>query len=1250
MSATTNKIIKKTQREHVLDRPDTYIGTVRYGDVDRFVAEDFVVDAEESAAGGAAQLNTRIVQKRVSFCPGLTQLFMEILNNARDRTVVTDVDVRCTRIEVGYDASTGTIWVQNNGDGVSVEVHPTYGVYNPELIFGHLLTSTNYDDSERRIVGGRNGFGAKLTNIYSSQFTVETVDARTRRKYMQTWTNNMSSVGAPSVTEGVKSRPYTKVTWTFDHARFGKTNVVDADFISIMHKAVIDIAATVGTKVTVLFQGREILCDNLVKYIDMYPQMTVPTCAKVHVVVNDRWKVAVATVPPEEGYRAISFVNGMWTSQGGTHETLVVNQVVEALSNALHTRAKGADRALVEGCKTLNRIIKDRIWVFVDACIENPEFASQTKECLKSPVREFGSTCELPPAFLRKLASLDVVDAVMDQLRGRSQASMKATDGRKVSNISGIPKLDDAPWAGTRRSNECVLIVTEGDSAKATAIAGLAARRDRERFGVFALRGKIRNVTDAPAADLNKTEGEFFYLKKILGLQQGKTYETEADLKTLRYSKLVVFTDQDTDGFHIKALVMNIFARFWPHLLRTGFVQSLPTPLIKATKGKQVMPFYSMPAFRAWALGTDTTGWKIKYYKGLGTSTKEDALEYFKGFSVTEYVERPRATLHTFFGSGNSAGAGNAVPTEETVDLFLNLFSKDRTDYRKTWVQAFNPEATLDNSRREVTLAEFLHTEYRQHADDNLRRTTPSVVDGLKPSQRKILFGCFRKGLDVGTAEMKVAQLGAAVAEITSYHHGEVSLMSSITKMAQNFVGSNNINLLEPLGQFGTRLEGGDDAASPRYIFTRISSLAKLIFRKEDNPILEYLEDEGNSIEPVEYLPVIPMVLVNGADGIGTGFSTKLPPSNPLEVVANVRKMIRSGGTVPDELSYMPWWNKFTGTVLQESAEKYVVRGTYESDGACVRISELPVGTWSSPYKAFLEDLVQQGKIAGFEWPVDDERVSIRVDMVQPAEELTGIDAVAQALEFEANPSAAAKRKAVAPPVEDVEKLFKLATKVSTSNVHLYTSGKTSHIKKYSISDIYADFYAARLAGYEKRKAHILACMEHDHRVARARIVFIEAKLSGRLVLENRPDEDVQADLASLGLPLAHELGLKSSSGYDYLLDMKLRSLTRTKVEALRAEVLELETNIARVRATPIETTWLMELDELECKIQGRPYVAREFVMEPAAPAPAAPLNMDVIRSFASGEPVSAKEVMEVEDILTGPVRKRRGVAKVSSV
>jgi DNA topoisomerase-2 len=1266
------EVVNLTQREHVLHRPDTYIGTVRYSEVQRLVArfaaqrptssaatsssneqqprsrtssvsshasaaasaaaggaddefEQVVVEEEEAAAAvvvaapktkklKALTDTIEIVEKTIQFCPGLVQCFMEILNNARDRTVASGTDIRCTRIEVSFNQATGELCVMNNGDGVSTALHSS-GAHIPEMVFGRLLTSTNYDDNERRIVGGRNGFGAKLTNIYSSRFTIETVDAHTRQKYTQTWTGNMANVGLPTIVDGVKARPYTKVSWVFDHARFGKTNVLDDDFIGVILKATVDVAATVGNRVTVLFQGREIACDTLLKYLDVFPELA-PSTQKLHAVVNDRWKIAVVAVHPDVGGRTHSFVNGMWTPQGGTHESLVVNQVVEAITATLRTRAKGADAKLLEACKNLTRQIKDRLWIFVDACIENPEFTSQTKECLKSPVREFGSTCELPPAFIRKLAGLEVVEQILDSLRGKSQAALKSSDGRKVNNITGIPKLDDAPWAGTKNSEKCILIITEGDSAKATAVAGLSARKDRERFGIWPLRGKILNVTNASPLDLGKTEGEFYFLKKILGLQQGKTYETEAERKNLRYGKLVVFTDQDTDGFHIKALVMNIFARFWPHLLRSGFVQSLPTPILKLTKNKQVLPFFTVPDYKAWLERNDPTGWKVKYYKGLGTSTKDEAMDYFKTMNLVEYVERPRASIQTFFGTA-SAGAGGAAASsttttgplvEETTALFTNMFSKDRTDYRKEWVMSFNPDDFLDPKRREVTLTEFVHKEYKQHADDNLRRTTPSVVDGLKPGQRKILFGCFKEGLDNPRKEMKVAQLGAAVAKETQYHHGEQSLMASIVNMAQNFVGSNNLNVLEPLGQFGTRLEGGADAASPRYIFTRISTAATYVFRTEDNPILEYLEEDGQTIEPVEYLPIIPMVLVNGAEGIGTGFSTKLPPTNPMEVIANVRKIISAHGSTGGLSAYMPSWNKFHGRIWPDATDgnKFHVAGQYEAEGhGRYHITELPIGVWSTPYKAHLEDLQTQGKIVEFEWMVDDERIDVHVQLPQAAAELSGIDALSHALELESGDRAAVamekKRKAVSDAadfsLEDLERMLKLKSKVSINNVHLYTAGKASHIKKYgTVEEVYADFYVARHAGYVKRKQHILSNLERDLRVAQARATFIQAKLDGRLVLENRPDEAVDADLASMGLPLGHELGL-STSGYDYLLNMPLKSLTRTKVADLNATVEKLNRTIAVTRATSVEEVWLEELRELECKLTGTPFVAREEVL-----------------------------------------------------
>lgn len=1312
----TPEVVNLTQREHVLHRPDTYIGTVRYSEVQRLVArfatttttpattttttarsrtsstasttsssagaggaipEEVLADEFEhvlSEEGGDGDLLPilpkakkikqlpviEIFEKTIQFCPGLVQCFMEILNNARDRTVASGMDTRCTRIEVSYNQATGELSVLNNGDGVSTTLHSS-GAYVPEMVFGRLLTSTNYDDSERRIVGGRNGFGAKLTNIYSSRFTIETVDAHTRQKYTQTWTGNMANVQPPSVTDGVKTRPYTKVSWVFDHARFGKTNVLDDDFIGVILKATVDVAATVGNKVTVLFQGHEVACDNLLKYLDVFPELANST-QKLHAVVNDRWKVAVVAVHPDVGGRTHSFVNGMWTPQGGTHESLVVNQVVEAITSTLRTRAKGADAKLLEACKTLTRQIKDRLWIFVDACIENPEFTSQTKECLKSPVREFGSTCELPPAFVRKLAGLDIIEHILDGLRGKSQAALKSSDGRKVNNITGIPKLDDAPWAGTKNSEKCILIITEGDSAKATAVAGLSARKDRERFGVWPLRGKILNVTNASPLDLGKTEGEFFFLKKILGLQQGKTYETEAERKTLRYGKLVVFTDQDTDGFHIKALVMNIFARFWPQLLRSGFVQSLPTPILKLSKGKQVLPFYTVPDYKSWLERNEASGWKVKYYKGLGTSTKDEAMDYFKAMGLVEYVERPRASIQTFFGGSASAGAGGALvpsvvpsgpscPFEDITTLFTNMFSKDRTDYRKEWVMSFNPDEFLDPKRREITLAEFIHKEYKQHADDNLRRTTPSVVDGLKPGQRKILFGCFKEGLDNPRKEMKVAQLGAAVAKETQYHHGEQSLMASIVNMAQDFVGSNNLNVLEPLGQFGTRLEGGSDAASPRYIFTRISTAATYVFRTEDNPILEYMEEDGQTIEPVEYLPIIPMVLINGAEGIGTGFSTKLPPTNPMEVISNVRKIVKSHGSTSDLSAYIPAWNKFRGRIWPEPEvggptghhTKFNVMGTYEAEGhGRYHITELPIGVWSTPYKAHLEDLQTQGKIVEFEWLVDDERIDVHVQLPQAAAEMSGIDALSHALELETGDRAAVatekKRKAVSDAadftVEDLERMLKLKTKVNINNVHLYTFGKASHIKKYaSIEQVYQDFYVARHAGYVKRKQYILTNLERDLRVAQARATFIQAKLDGRLVLENRPDEAVDADLALLGLPLGHELGL-STSGYDYLLNMPLKSLTRTKVADLNTTVEKLNQKITIVRATSVEDMWLEELRELECKLTGNTFV----------PAVVIPPQEAGVAPVAESAPMEVEA--EAEEDLTPRKQFRRVAAK----
>jgi DNA topoisomerase-2 len=211
-------------------------------------------------------------------------------------------------------------------------------------------------------------------------------------------------------------------------------------------------------------------------------------------------------------------------------------------------------------------------------------------------------------------------------------------------------------------------------------------------------------------------------------------------------------------------------------------------------------------------------------------------------------------------------------------DSITMAFSRKCIEQRKDWLTNFvettktrremgMPEDIIyGKDVRSITYTEFINKELVLFSNLDNSRSIPSLVDGLKPGQRKVVFTCLKRN---DKREVKVAQLAGSVAEHAAYHHGEQFLMSTIIGLAQNYVGSNNINILQPIGQFGTRLQAGKDAASPRYIFTQLSPLAKDIFNPKDTPLLNTLFDGSQRIEPEYYVPLIPMVLVNGADGIG---------------------------------------------------------------------------------------------------------------------------------------------------------------------------------------------------------------------------------------------------------------------------------------------------------------------------------------------------------------------------------------------
>ncbi|CAJ1331141.1 unnamed protein product [Effrenium voratum] len=501
--------------------------------------------------------------------------------------------------------------------------------------------------------------------------------------------------------------------------------------------------------------------------------------------------------------------------------------------------------------------------------------------------------------------------------------------------LFGVPKLEDANLAGTKEGHSCTLILTEGDSAKALAVAGLSVV-GRDRFGVFPLRGKLRNVRELSVKQMLENK-EIDQVLKILALDANKEYR---DAKGLRYGSIMIMTDQDHDGSHIKGLIINFIQHWFPSLLRMpGFLKEFVTPIVKVSKGDQSKTFFTLPEYEAWKEANNNgQGWKVKYYKGLGTSTSAEAREYFADIDDHEI---------RFTYSGNR--------DDDLIDM---AFAAKRSDERKTWISQVEDGTFVDHSQPTLSYTDFIEKELSLFAKYDVERAVPSMVDGLKPGQRKVLFGCFKKKL---SSEIKVAQLSGYVAENSAYHHGEASLQGTIIGMAQTFVGSNNINLLEPRGQFGSRLQGGKDHAASRYIFTCLSKATRCIFPEEDDAVLEYQSEEGHQIEPRFYCPIIPLALVNGADGIGTGWSTSIPNYNPRDLIANVRLILRR----QEPVAMTPWYRGFKGAVrpVENFPGKFEAMGVAQQKGRVrLEITELPVKRWTQDYKEWLvEQLPKSG-------------------------------------------------------------------------------------------------------------------------------------------------------------------------------------------------------------------------------------------------------------------------------------------------
>lgn len=936
------------------------------------------------------------------------------------------------------------------------------------MIFGELLTGSNYDDLEKKTVGGRNGFGAKLCNIFSNQFSVEIQDSDNGKRYKETWTDNMSKFSKPKITSS-KTANFVRITFSPDFARFGMDAGIDDDLEALICRRVYDMAGTLkGVKVSL--NGEVIKLKGFKGYCELYARAIsrervaeeggeVKTTVITDSASNGRWEVGFAV--SDGSFQQISFVNNIATTSGGTHVNYITDQITGYLLTHLNKKSKG------HGLKQNH--IRNHLFIFIASLIDNPAFTSQTKEQMTTKVSQFGSRFTLSEDFLKKVTKSDAIQKIMDFAEKKADKMMAKSDGNKRSRINNA-KLVDANLAGTKNGYQCTLILTEGDSAKSLAIAGRAIL-DPDRIGVFPLRGKMLNVRDASIDQITKNQ-EIQNIKQFLGLKHKHVY---TDTKGLRYGHLMIMADQDHDGSHIKGLLINFLQVQYPSLLKIPeFFREFITPIVKVWQGSnpkkptKLKSFFTQPEYEAWkeAHRNELSRWDYKYLKGLGTSSNEDAQVYFTNLD---------AHLKEF-----------EVMQPEEANMLDLAFSKKKADARKEWLGNFVPGTYLDQSTKTISYSDFINKELILFSMADNIRSIPSVIDGLKPGQRKVIYGCFKRNV---VKDQKVNDLAGFISSLTSYHHGDVSLQQTIVGLAQNFVGSNNVNCLEPSGNFGSRLAGGSDAASARYIYTRLSPFARKVFSALDEPNLDYQFEDGKRIEPKVYAPVVPMVLVNGADGIGTGWSTSIPNYHPMDIVNNLKRRmgrLEEGDDEEKPFEHMnPWFRGWKGTIEPAGPDRYKFNGiAYQNDKTPneIIVTELPIRTWTDDFKARLEEVISGVK--GPSWIKDYKEFNDHKNV-----------------HFEIMLSDDKAREAVLK--EGIGERFKLTRQIATSNLVAFNVNGQIH-KYEKVEDILEEFYVYRLQMYTERKKHWLGVYHSDYRKLKNQARFIQEIMDTKLVVNRK--------------------------------------------------------------------------------------------------------------------------------------------------
>lgn len=1149
-----------TDIEHVLKRPDMYVGSYA------------LQERSDTLAIQDEQGNTRLQYCQFSVSDAVERLFLEVLTNASDN-VIRSRQQGLSEQEVGgidVQMTSDTITVRNYGIPITLDIHPKFNMRLPKIIFTLLRSGSNYGDNVSG--AGKYGLGAKLTAVHSTTFTVTVASGYQKKFYRQSWHNNLS-YEEPELFQDYDGPSYVEIQYTLDFQKLGYQGLqyTDVDY-ALIHKHVIDSSLT--SKITTSFNGIKYDFRDIKKYVSLLTNVDPKAHNVVHILppsqgignitpqdyTKNYWKhtnmlpsVELCIIETPDNPATLAYTNGIPNRYGGVH----VEKAIEATSDVMIKKVNAMFEK-ISGKGVLNKKdLRKHITCVIIVRVLNPVFDCQSKTALKSPKPIIKFTDDEEAKF-GKFNLL--FKRLLAEVEGKALNALKKTDGKRTRHTD-VDECEDANFAGTKQSHKCVLMLTEGKSASGYATVALQhVPGKRDYFGTFPLRGKPINTINADVMSIvnNKVITD---LKEVLGLREGMDYTVDSNYMTLRYGKILIMADADEDGKHIIGLLLNLFHSLYPSLIAREYIMILRTPIVRVSKGKERLTFFTHADYQAWMDQTPMHGkWVHKYLKGLASSTPD---EIVYDFQDPRYVQ---------------------IVYDDVSDQFINLaFNEKLSDQRKEWI-ALLKESLYVERWSVLPISHFIDQELVTFARDNLGRNIPRLMDGLKESQRKIVWGMYtyktwgscgryengkrkigKTDIKTDAKSIKVGTLASHVQESTAYKHGEQCLCSTIIAMAFDFTGSNNIEYFKQDGLFGSRNKIGEDAGSPRYIFCSPTPMLPKINRFEDFELLGFKVDEGEDQEPKQFLPIIPMILVNGANGIGSGYSTRIPKFNPLDLSMYLKNRLQGIQNQPEPI---PWYRDFKGTITateinlknnkggieveveveNENGEietimsmintgvKYKITGCYHKLGNVIHITELPIDTSINSYKKFLEQLVKDKK-------ADDCKNHCGPNSVHF--ELIGYKGTVN------------------------EKELRLVKTLSTSNMVILDENDIP--KRYSrINDILDEFYHKRLEFYHMRKQHLI---DEELKIIpelQEKVRFVDDLNTGNIIIAKRSKEDINRQL----LERQYKEGFHKSFSLDCTSENKIKKL-REKLQ-YHLDRYQMLLNLK------VEEMWYVDLQEFE--------------------------------------------------------------------